>query len=151
MTSKKHTVKMEITLMYWNELAKQTILVSSLLCGFSITVMANLLVSDRKDRLMNRILKSATLAAACFLVAVFAMIQISMITTPGGYLKNVVASDFIMARVIGVVTFTVGLISLTVMISLSGWTKSKRIGIYTTTVGVMALLLIFMTMVRISF
>lgn len=142
---------MEITLTYWNELAKQTILVSSLLCGFSITVMANLLVSDRKDRLMNRILKSATLTAACFLVAVFAMIQISMITTPGGYLKNVVANDFIMPRIIGVVTFTIGLISLTVMISLSGWTKSKRIGIYTTSIGVMALLLIFMTMVRISF
>ncbi|MEM1327701.1 MAG: hypothetical protein AAGI23_17190 [Bacteroidota bacterium] len=64
---------MEITLDYWNELAKQTTLVSSLLSGFSITVVANLLMSDKSDRLTNRILVTATLSTACFLVAVFAI------------------------------------------------------------------------------
>ncbi len=38
---------MEITIEYWNELAKQTILISSLLSGFSITVVANLIVYDK--------------------------------------------------------------------------------------------------------
>ncbi len=141
---------MEITLEYWNELAKQTILISSLLSGFSITVVANILVSDKNDKLTNRILKSATLSAGFFLVSVFAMIQISMMTTPGGYLKDVVAKDFIIPRVIGMITFMIGLFSLTVMISLSGWTKSKKIGIFTTVVGIITLLLIFITMTRIS-
>ncbi|MCF8262371.1 MAG: hypothetical protein K9J12_16470 [Melioribacteraceae bacterium] len=141
---------MEITLEYWNELAKQTILISSLLSGFSITVVANLLVSDKNDKIFNRILKSATLSAGCFLVSVFAMIQISMMTTPGGYLKNVTADDFLIPRMIGIIAFMTGLFSLSVMISLSGWTKSKKVGIYTTVVGILTLLLIFITMTRIS-
>ena len=73
---------MEITLEYWNELGKQTLLITSLLSGFSITVVANLLVSDKNDKLNNRILKSATLSAGCFLVSVFAMVNIVMTTTP---------------------------------------------------------------------
>ncbi len=137
---------MEITLEYWNTLANQTILISSLLSGFSIAVVANLLVSDKKDKLTNMILISATLSAGCFLVTVFATIQISMITTPGGSLKEVVASDFFIPRLIGMSTFMIGLFSLTIMISLSGWTKSKKIGIFTTVVGVLTLLLIFVTM-----
>lgn len=137
---------MEITLEYWNTLANQTILISSLLSGFSIAVVANLLVSDNKDKLTNMILISATLSAGCFLVTVFATIQISMITTPGGSLKEVVASDFFIPRLIGMSTFMIGLFSLTIMISLSGWTKSKKIGIFTTVVGVLTLLLIFVTM-----
>lgn len=142
---------MEITLEYWNALAKQTILISSLLSGFSITVVANFLISEKNDPLTNRILKSATLSAGCFLVTVFAMVQISMITTPGGYLKNVVADDFFLPRLIGIFTFFIGLISLAVMIALSGWTKSKKAGIFTTIVGTLTLLLIFLTMVKIDF
>lgn len=142
---------MEVTLEYWNELAKQTILISSLLSGFSITVVANILVSDKNDKITNRILKSATVSAGCFLVSVFAMIQISMMTTPGGYQKDVVADDFILPRIIGILTFIIGLFSITAMISLSGWTKSKKIGRYTTVVGILTLVLILSTMIRISF
>ena len=139
---------MEMTLEYWNELGKQTLLITSLLSGFSITVVANLLVSDKNDKLTNRILKSATLSAGCFLVSVFAMVNIIMTTTPGGYIKNVSIDDFHMARVIGMLTFMIGLLSLSVMIALSGWTKSKKVGIYTTAIGILTLLLIFATMVR---
>jgi hypothetical protein len=142
---------MEITLGYWNELAKQLILISSLLSGFSIAVVANLLVSDKNDKLTNRILKSATLSAGCFLVTVFAMIQISMMTTPGGYLKNVVVEDFALPRIIGIVTFMIGLLSLMLMIALSGWTKNKNMGRFTTAIGIVTLLLIFVTMIRINF
>ena len=142
---------MEISLEYWNELAKQIILISSLLTGFSITVIANLLVSDKNDQLTNRILKTATLSAGCFLVSVFAMIQISMMTTKGGYLTNVNENDFFLPRVIGMVTFMLGLFSLTLLISLSGWPKSKKTGIFTTVVGILTLLLIFITMTKISF
>ena len=139
---------MEITLDYWNELGKQILLITSLLSGFSITVVANLLVSEKNDKLTNRILKSATLSAGCFLVSVFAMVSIIMRTTPGGYIENVSLNDFQVARTVGVVTFMVGLFSLCTMLALSGWTKSKKVGIFTTVISVLTLLLIFVTMTR---
>ena len=139
---------MEITLEYWNELAKQTLLITSLLSGFSITIVANLLVSDKNDKLTNRILKSATLSAGCFLVTVFAMVHIIMTTTPGGYIKNVSINDFQNARIIGILTFMIGLFSLSAMIGLSGWTKSKKVGIFTTTIGILTLIFIFIMMTR---
>ena len=142
---------MEITLEYWNELAKQTLLVSSLLSGFSITVVASLLVSDKNDQLTNRILGAATLASGCFLITVFAMVQIIMTTTPGGYIKNVSINDFQIARIIGVSAFMIGLFALSVMIALSGWTKSRKMGRYTTVIGVLTLILIFVAMTKISF
>ena len=141
---------MEITLEYWNELAKQTLLVSSLISGFSIAIVSNLLVSDKNDKLTNRILKTATLSAGCFLVTVFAMVHIVMATTPGGYVQNVSVDDFLTARIIGMVTFMIGLFSLSTMIALSGWTKSKKVGWFTTVVGVLTILLIFITMTKFS-
>lgn len=141
---------MEITLEYWNELGKQTLLITSLLSGFSITVVANLLVSDRNDKLTNRILKTATLSAGCFLVSVFAMVNIIMTTTPGGYIKEVSLDDFLVARTVGMATFMIGLFSICAMISLSGWTKSRKVGIFTTAIGIITLLLIFVTMTRVN-
>lgn len=142
---------MEITLEYWIAMANQMILISSLLSGFSITVVANLLVSDKNDKLTNRILKSATLSAGCFLITVFSMVQISMIITPGGTMKDVVENDFMLPRLIGMSTFMFGLVSLAIMISLSGWTKSKKVGLFTTAVGILTLILIFTTMIKIGF
>lgn len=100
---------MEITLEYWNELAKQTLLLSSLLSGFSITIVANLLVSDKSDKTTNRILKIATLSAGCFLVSVFSMIHIVMTTTPGGLIEKVTIDDFQITRLFGISTLMVGL------------------------------------------
>ncbi|WP_338764814.1 hypothetical protein WAF17_00360 [Bernardetia sp. ABR2-2B] len=138
-----------MTLEYWNTLANQTLMVSSLLSGFSITVVANLLVADKKSKIMDSILKLATISAGCFLVSVFAMTQISMMTTAGGTLKITTTNDFLVPRVIGVSTFMIGLFSLSAILSLSGWVKSRRTGIFTTIVGIVTLLFIFSTMVRI--
>ncbi len=139
-----------MTLEYWNTLANQTLMVSSLLSGFSITVVANLLVSDKNSKIMNNILKLATISAGCFLVSVFAMTQISMMTTIGGPFKITTTNDFLVPRVIGVSTFMIGLFSLSAILSLSGWVKSKKTGIFTTIVGVITLLLIFSTMIHIN-
>lgn len=141
---------MQLTLEYWNELAKQTILISSLLSGFSITLIASILFSDKSDKLTNYILRFATMSASCFLVTVFAMVQISMITTPGGYIKDAVEGDFIIPRVIGMATFMIGILSLAIMISLSGWTKSKKVGRFTTIIGVLTLILILITLIKIN-
>jgi len=141
---------MVITLEYWNEMARQMLLVSSLLSGFSIAVMASILVSDKNDKLMNRILKSTTLSAGCFLVTVFSMVQIVMITTPGGVIKNISASDFVIPRIIGITTFMIGLVALSMMIALSGWTKSKKVGRFTTIIGILTLILILSTLIQVG-
>lgn len=137
-----------MTLEYWNELAKQTLLISSLLSGFSIAVVANLLVSDKNEKLTNMILKAATLAAGCFLVTVFAMVNIVMTTTPGGFMKNINVDNFQVARSIGMLTFMIGLFALSSMIALSGWTKSKKVGRFTTIIGILTLVLVLITMIR---
>lgn len=142
---------MEVTLEYWNHLAGQLILISALLSGFSIAIVANLLVHDDTSRLKNRILKAATVSAGSFLVTLFAMTKISMMTTAGGNLQDVTVHDFSVARIIGSLAFFIGLITLATLIGLSGWTKSRKTGIFTTIVGGLTLLLIFITLIDISF
>lgn len=135
----------EMTFEYWNKLAHQIILISSLLSGFSIAVIANILVHDSNDRIVIYILKTATVAAGCFLVSVFAMTEILMITTPG-YPMKVTEGDLFMPRIVGIITYMLGIMGLSTVISLVGWTKSRSTGIFTTAVG----LFIFMMIVIIS-
>jgi len=138
---------MEITLEYWNTLANQFILICSLLSGFSVTIVANLISSEKNNRIINHILKLATVAAGCFLIALFAMTQMSMITTPGGFLKNIDESNFTFPKIIGFLSFILGLMALTAILCFSGWSKSKKTGIFTTIIGILAFCLLFVTMV----
>jgi len=131
----------EISFEYWNKLANQTILVSSLLSGFSITVVANLLVAELNNRLTNRIMMFATFAAISFLITLFGMTNLLLMTTEG-YPIPVVSSDLFYPRVIGSIFFFLGIVSLIVTISLSGWTKSKKMGRFTTALGILAFILI---------
>ena len=48
---------MEISLEYWNALANQTLLISSLLSGFSITVVANIIVSEKNSKQTRSLVK----------------------------------------------------------------------------------------------
>ena len=131
----------EMSFEYWNKLADQIILISSLLGGFSIAVIANFLVSDTNTRLTRNIMKAAVLAASFFLVSVFAMTKILMMTTDGFPLK-MTEGDLRIPSIIGGITFLFGIISLITMISLSGWTKSKKMGRFTTAIGILTLILI---------
>jgi cytochrome bd-type quinol oxidase subunit 2 len=132
----------EISLEYWNKLADQIIMISSLLAGFSITIVANFLVSETNNRLMRTILKSATIAASFFLIALFSMTRILMMTTEGFPFK-VSGDDLIFPKLVGGISFFIGIISILTIISLSGWTKSKNVGIFTTALGILTLILIF--------
>lgn len=126
---------------YWNKLAEQTITISSLLGGFSIAVIANFLVSETKTRLNNTIMTVSTLAASFFLITVFAMTKLLMMTTEG-YPVNVSDHDLLLPRITGAIAFFLGIISLLTMISMSGWTKSRKTGIFTTTIGILTFLFI---------
>lgn len=133
----------ELTFEYWNKLADQTITISSLLGGFSIAVIANFLVSETKTRLKNNIMAASTLAASFFLITVFSMTKLLMMTTDG-YPNNVIDNDLLLPRIIGVIAFLFGVISLLTMVSMAGWTKSRKMGIFTTTVGILTFLIITM-------
>ena len=132
---------LEIEFEYWNKLANQIITISSLLGGFSIAVVANLLVSDLNTRLLRNIMITSTLAASFFLVTVFAMTKILMMTTVGFPMKTI-SSDLILPQIVGGTSLLFGIISLTTLISLAGWTKSKKLGRVTTTIGILTIILI---------
>ncbi|WP_111709563.1 hypothetical protein [Lutibacter citreus] len=131
----------ELPFDYLNKIANQLVMISSLLGGFSIAVIANLLVYKSQNRITNTILKSTTIAAGCFLVTLFAMTNIVMKTTEGYPLK-ITQNDLMIPKLTGFIAFFVGIITLSLVISLSGWTKSKKTGIFTTIVGIITFLMI---------
>jgi hypothetical protein len=126
---------------YLNKIASQLIVISSLLSGFSIAVLANLLVTESEKKILNYILKITTIAASSLLVTVFSWTKIVMLTTEG-YPLEIDDSDLDFTKIIAFGTFIVGIISLSLLISLSGWTKSKRTGVFTTTIGILTLIMI---------
>ena len=130
---------------YLNKIANQLILISSLLSGFSIAVMANLLVTKSEGKIPNSILKITTVASACFLITVFTMTRIVMMTTEG-YPIKFEKGDLDFPRIVGVAAFFLGIIALSVLIALSGWTKSKRTGIFTTVIGLLTLIIILLSL-----
>lgn len=131
----------EMSFEYWNKLANQIIVISSLLGGFSIALIVNFLVSNVNTSLSRHIMKTAVLAACFFLVALFTMTKILMMTT-NGFPGKVVNADLVPPSVIGGTAFLLGVVSLVAMISLSGWVKSKNMGRFTTIVGILTLALI---------
>lgn len=132
----------ELTFEYWNKLAEQMITINSLLVGFSIAVIANLLVSETKTRLTNNIMVASTLAASFFLISVFASTKLLLMTTDG-YPVKVANSDLFLPRIIGGTAYVFGIISLLTMVSMAGWTRSRKMGIFTTTIGILTFLFIF--------
>jgi hypothetical protein len=133
----------EVPFDYWNKLANQVITISSLLGGFSIAIIANILVSQNDTRLVKIIMLVSTLAGSFFLVTIFAMTKLMLMTTEG-YPFNVIGSDLTLPRIIGTISFFFGILSLIAMISLSGWTKSKRVGRISTGLGILTLILILL-------
>ncbi len=129
------------TFEYMNKFAVQIMTVSSLFAGFSIAVIANLLISDIKTRLTNNILAISILAANFFLVSVFAMTKVVIMTTEGNPNKALI-KDLSFPGTIGMSAFLLGTVSLLVVISMAGWTKSKKMGIFTTITGILSLILI---------
>lgn len=131
----------EMSFEYWNTLADQIIVISSLLSGFSIAVIANFLVSDANNRLSRHIMRTAVLAASFFLASVFAMTKVLMMTT-NGFPFKIAEGDLRIPAFIGGMALILGIMSLITMISLSGWTKSKEMGRFTTVVGISTFIII---------
>lgn len=73
------------------------------------------------------------------------MTKIVMITTEG-YPFNFNQNYLTLPKLTGFFAFVLGIISLTIVIALSGWTKSKRAGIFTTIIGILTLLMILINL-----
>jgi len=135
----------ELSLDYSNKLANQFIFMSTFLGGFSLTVIVALLSTETSDRITKNIFRAAITATAGFIVTVFAMTKILMMTTEG-YPFKVTDGDLIFPKAIGFFSFLLAIISLIAIISLSGWTKSKSMGRFTTLIGIVTLILAFVMM-----
>ncbi len=131
----------EMSLEYWNKLADQIIVISSLLGGFSIAVIANILMSEANTRLARNIMKAAVLAASFFLVSVFAMTKVLMMTTDGFPLE-MTQGDIKISSIVGGMSLLLGIMSLITLIALAGWTKSRKMGIFTSVVGILTFIII---------
>ncbi len=133
----------QIPFEYWNKLANQIITISSLLGGFSIAIIANILVSSSDSRMVKWIMFVSTLAASFFMVTIFAMTKLVLMTTEG-YPFPVVGADLTLPRLVGTVSFFFGIFSLIALIAMAGWTKSRRMGMITTGLGMLTLVLILL-------
>ena len=136
----------ELPFEYMNKFASQIQFISALLCGFSLTVLVLFFDKKGSDKFINHIFRFSILATGTFLVSIFAMTNIFMMTTEGFPLK-VESKDLVFPNVLGNLSFLVGIISIAIIISLVGWAKSKKLGIFSTTIGMITLILIILMMI----
>jgi len=126
---------------YWNKLAGQLVVISSLLDGFSLSAIIPLIEARADSKPMNYIFRSVVIATASFLISIFAMTKIMMMTSQG-FPTKVTGSDLLIPRLVGALSFLVGILSIVVVISLSGWQKSGSMKRFTLFVGLLTLLIL---------
>ena len=137
---------MEIPLEYLNKVANQIFFVSALLGGFSLSAVIMLVDNSATDKLITNMFRLSIVSATSFLVCIFSMTKVLMLTTKGVPMV-VEYSDLVSPRRIGLITFLIGIMSMMGLISLSGWTKSKNLGIYTTIFGLIGTVLILFSLI----
>ena len=133
----------ELELPYLNALASHLIYISAFLGGFAATLLGTLIISDKEGKLIKTLIISSALSAVSFIVAVMAMTSILLVTTKG-YPLEINPEDVVLKRAIGGLAMLLGLISLLVVISVSGWLKSKKLGFITSLVGIIGFVLIIL-------
>lgn len=133
---------------YLNTISNQLIIISSLMSGFSIAILANLLTYETNNKIAAYLFKLTSVAAGCFLVTVFALTKIIKMTTKG-YQYETTSEGFAFTSGLTSITFVIGILALSAVIALAGWMKSKKTGIFTTSIGFLVLLFIIMTMLNV--
>lgn len=120
--------------------------ISALLCGFSLTILVLIFDKQNTDRFLVNIFRFSILASGAFLVSIFAMTDIFMMTTKGFPLA-VEDKDLIFPNLVGGISFFIGIVSISIIIALLGWTKSKPLGVFSTVIGVVTLIMIITMMI----
>jgi len=139
----------EIPLEFYNKLASQTMFISALMGGFSLAVIVTLLETESSDEVLIKVFKAAIISAASFLISIVAMTKVWAMTT-SGFPLPISGDDTLIPRLIGLVFFVVGLISLVFIIIFSGRTKSKKLGKFTTIVGIISLIFMLSMMIGVG-
>jgi hypothetical protein len=130
---------------YWNALASQLIVISSLLCGFSLSLIFVQPENESNQKIKSFIFKATVIAAAAFLISIFAMTKILMMTTKGfPFIVN--DEKLMLPRMLGFFTFITGIFSIIIIITLSGWSKSGHYKWFTVIAGILTLLSILSMM-----
>lgn len=135
---------MELSLPYLNELATQIIFISAFLGGFSAAILGTLIVSKHHGRILKALILGASFSATTFIVAVFSMTKLSMMTTPG-YPFPVTKADTMLPQATGIIAFLLGIIALMVVVGMSGWLQSKRLGIATSIIAALGLFCVMLS------
>lgn len=129
----------ELSLPYIKELATQIIFISAFLGGFSAAILGTLIVSKRSGKVFKALILGTSFSATSFIVSVFSMTKLVMISTPG-YPLPVDQGDTIVPQILGSMAFFLGIISILSVIGLSGWLQSKKLGIATTTMALISII-----------
>ena len=132
----------ELSPEYFKIVAEQLVLISVFLGGISATILGTLIIHENESKIFKFMILGLSLAAVSFIVAVLGMTNIQMHLAPDSPFQNKNESLFY-PKLVGMISFLIGIYSLITVISLSGWLKSKRIGIFTTTIGIVGGILIF--------
>lgn len=127
---------------YFRILAEQLVFISVFLGGISATILGTLIVVKNDSRILKIMILGLSLAAVSFIVAVMGMNKVLIILAPDSPYQS--SNELLFyPRLIGGLTFGIGIFSLIAVISLSGWLKSKKIGILTTVIGIVSSIIIF--------
>lgn len=132
---------------YLAEIARQIAFVSAFLGGFSATFLGTLLFSRSSSPLAGWAISASAMSACAFIVAVLALTMLVVglnPSTPAGVISGTAIAH---ARLIGLLSFLVGMYALLVSIGMSGWLRSRKLGWITTSIAVLAGLLASWTVV----
>lgn len=100
----------ELSNEYLNLLAEQMIFICSFLGGFAATILGTLISSDVDNRCSRAMVVSTAFTSLCFVVCLLAMTTIYLYTSDG-FPVEIQKTNFAMARIVGVTTFGLGLVT----------------------------------------
>ena len=126
---------------YLAEIARQLASVSALLGGFSATFLATLLFARVEHRLASWTIGGSALSACLFIVSVLALTMLMIGLNPSAPPGMVPEASVLRARVVGLLSFLIGMYALLATLGLSGWLRSRRMGWVTTGIATTAALL----------
>lgn len=131
----------EIPNEFFKFLAEKLVFVCIFLGGISATALGALVIVKNDSKIFKWMVLFLSLAAVSFIVAVFGMIKVQIVLTEGSpYFEK--EGLLMYPRIVGGLSFYLGIYSLLSFIGLAGWVNSKKVGIITTVISVVAGVLI---------
>lgn len=133
---------------------RQGLFLSSILTGFSITVVIELISISRKNRIVSLAIGAFILSAALLLVSTvagtFMIVTASTWLSTGTSLTSPSWQSLISFGGLGGNILFLGLVAFLVGIGLTGWLQSKVIGIFSTVVTALSLVTIVAVILYLS-